>query len=181
MADSPYPTRPSSLGDIGSGGAFTLISQSLSNAHGAAERNRASQMAAELAQEQNRLNQQDAFQRAQLAKAQEDRASLTDAAKKLAVSEYRANAQPYTPPTFTSNVAGVKPFTPATPANLGTPGPMSDFERAGTAGLQQEIMKRLGGQSTVPVMPPNPYDNPYTIPSKLPDRRSVWEKIGSFF
>lgn len=181
MPDTPYPTMPASLKDLGSSGAFTLIAQSLSNAHGAAERNRATQMAAELAQEQNRLEQQDAFQRAQLAKSQEDRVSLTDAAKKLAVSEYRANAQPYTPPTFTSNVAGVKPFTPVTPTNLGTPGPMSDFERAGTAGLQQEIMKRLAGNSTAPVMPPNPYDNPYTIPTKLPDKRSIWEKIGAFF
>lgn len=177
MADT---AMPHSFGNLGSLDVFSMIAQSLSNAHSAAERNRATQMAAEFAQQQARQQQQDAYQKAQLEKSVEDRASLTDAMKKLATSEYRANAQPYTPPTFHSNVAGVRDFIPATPANIGTPGPMSDYERAGTAGMQQEIMKRLAGNSTVPVLPSNPYQSPYTVPNKLPDKRSVWEKIGSF-
>jgi hypothetical protein len=175
---APYAAAPFT-------GGASLLAAPLTSAIGSAASgaaqgmasNRGTQIGVSLAEQQARQDQQDAYQRAQLAKSQEDRASLTDAAKKLAVSEYRANAQPYTPPTFHSQVTG-RDFTPATPANIGTPGPMSDFERAGTAGMQQEIMKRLAGQSTMPVMPPNPYEagNRYTVDPRLL-KGSLWEKI----
>ena len=149
---------------IGAGGA------AISGATEQAAQNRAGQVSADVAQQQLRQQQQDAYERA----IEASRKERGDAIKQLATSEYRANAQPYTPPTFHSNVTG-KDFTPATPANIGTPGPMSEFERQGTAGLQQELMKRLSGEQN---LPPNPYEHPYTIDPKLL-KQSVWEKLGN--
>jgi hypothetical protein len=176
---APYAAAPFTGGASLAAVPFTsAIGSTASGAAKGMASNRGTQIDVGLAEQKVRQDQQDAYQRAQLAKSQEDRTSLTDAMKKLAVSEYRANAQPYTPPVFHSNVAGVRDFTPATPANLGIPGPMSDFERAGPAGMQQEIMKRLAGQSTMPVMPPNPYEagNQYTVDPKL-RKGGIWEKI----
>lgn len=124
----------------------------------------------------NKTIAQDAFERALIAREEENRAAEKEARARVTQDEYNINRKPFVAPTIRSNVAGVKPQT-VTDWGIGrTQGP-TENEIAALTADRDRARDRLMAGPNLPPLPNLAQDPYYTQPSENLNPGG-WERAG---
>lgn len=141
----------------------------IAGATAAAADNRAAELKAAIEQEKLRQRQQEQYEQQLIARAQEDRTSLTDAFLKSAQAQQLISATPYRP----SMVSQMPGAIPSAIPSFGTGPAMPSQEMRGNAqSIYDMMVKRVtGGSQLPPLLPPSPYTNDPSLLRPRPGER----------